>query len=238
MPRKPCHAAGAHFDRRQLHRSAPIPTSNGVMSISRIRLLALAVVTAAIPLLPTSAGAQGRLRGAIRFGGEYGGDKVLQFTYEDGSTPDVIAGGGLLLTAGGALGLYTRGAHAVDAQLNVGLKYRTIPPASNQEVTWLRFPVEGLLYYRTPVGIRIGAGATVHLRNVMEASGAVLNERVEFENKPGFLVQAEYVRKNVAFDLRYTAMEYELSSGGSGTVDASSIGVGITFFIGNSRPKP
>jgi len=207
------------------------------MSISRIRLLAVAVVTVALSLVSSSAGAQGRLRGAIRFGGEYGGDKVLHFTYEDGSTPDVIAGGGLLLTAGGTLGVFARGAHSVDAQLNLGVKYRTIPPASNQEVTWLRFPLEGLLYYRTPVGIRLGAGATVHLRNVMEASGAVLNERVEFENKPGLLVQAEYVRKNVAFDLRYTAMKYELASGGSGTVDASSIGVGMTFFIGRSEPR-
>ena len=208
------------------------------MSISSIRILALAVVTAALPLLSSPAEAQGRLRGAIRFGGDYGGDKVLQFEYEDGSTPDVIAGGGLLLTAGGALGVFTRGAHSVDAQVNLGVKYRTIPEASNQDVSWLRFPLEGLLYYRTPVGIRLGAGATVHLHNVMEASGAVLNSRVEFKNKPGLLLQAEYVRKNISFDLRYTALDYELSSGGSGTVDASSIGGGMTFFFGPSKPKP
>ncbi len=208
------------------------------MHLSRIRYLALAVVTVALPLLSSSASAQGRLRGAIRVSGEYGGEKVLQFTYEDGSTPDVIAGGGLLLTAGGVLGVFTRGAHSVDAQLNVGLKYRTIPPATNQDVNWFRFPVEGMLFYRTPAGIRLGAGATVHLRNVLEASGAVLNDRVEFANNPGLLLQAEYVRRNVAFDLRYTALEYEVSSGGTGTVDASSIGVGLTFFFGPSKPKP
>lgn len=133
--------------------------------------------------------------------------------------------------------MYTRGAHSVDAQLNLGLKYRTIPAATNQDVTWLRFPLEGLVFYRTPVGIRLGAGAAVHLRNVMEASGAVLNSRVEFENNPGLLLQAEYVRKNIAFDLRYTGLEYEVSSGGSGTVDASSIGAGLTFFFGPSGPK-
>jgi hypothetical protein len=72
----------------------------------------------------------------------------------------------------------------------------------------------------------------------MEASGAVLNSRVEFKNKPGLLLQAEYVGKSVGFDLRYTALTYELSSGGSGTVDASSIGAGMTFFIGQSKPKP
>ena len=208
------------------------------MHIPSFRLLAVTVATAALSLLSTPVAAQSRLRGAIRLGGEYGGDKVIQFTYDDGSTPDVMAGGGLVLTAGGVLGVYSRGAHSVDAQVNVGLKYRTIPPATNQDVTWLRFPVEGMLFYRMPVGIRIGAGATVHLRNVIQASGAVLNDRVEFENKPGFLFQAEYVRRNVAFDVRYTAMEYELSSGGSGTVDASSIGAGLTFFFGPSARKP
>ena len=208
------------------------------MSISTVRLLALAAATAALPLFANPAAAQGRFRGAIRVGGDYGGEKVLQFEYEDGSTPDVIAGGGLLFTAGGALGVFSRGAHSVDAQVNLGVKYRTIPEASNQDVSWLRFPLEALMFYRTPVGIRLGAGTTVHLGNVMKASGSVLNSRVEFENKPGFLLQAEYVRKNIAFDLRYTALEYELSSGGSGTVDASSIGGGLTFFFGPSKPKP
>ena len=65
------------------------------------------------------------------------------------------------------------------------------------------------------------------MRNVLKASGEVLNDRVEFRNTPGLLLQADYIRKNLAFDLRYTAMEYEIESGGSGTVDASSIGVSI-----------
>ena len=201
------------------------------MRISRLYLFSLAL-TAAFPLIPASADAQSRLRGVFRLGGEYGGERVVEFEYEDGSTPTVTAGGGLVLTGGGVVGLMNRGSHALDAQLNIGLKYRTIPPATNQDVTWLRFPVEGLLFYRAPMGVRLGAGATVHLRNVMEASGGVLNERVEFKNNPGFLLQAEYLRSNWAFDLRYTMLDYELSSGGSGTVDASSIGGGVSFFFG------
>ena len=202
------------------------------MRLPNLLVSALALAAAALPLVASSAHAQRRVRGVVRFAGEYGGDKVGQFQYSDGSTPDVIAGGGLLLTAGGAFALLTRGAHSVDAQVNLGLKYRTIPPASNQDATWLRFPLEGLLFYRTPVGVRLGAGATVHLRNVLAASGEVLNDRVEFENTPGLLLQAEYVRRNVAFDLRYTALQYEVSSGGSGTVDASSIGAGLSLFFG------
>jgi hypothetical protein len=193
------------------------------------------VATAAVSLLPSSASAQqSPLRGVLRLGVEYGGEKVVQFKYSDGSTPNVTAGGGLVLTAGAAAELFSRQAHSLEAQLNVGLKYRTIPPATNQDATWMRFPVEGLLFYRTPVGLRLGAGATVHLHNVLSSSGEVLNDRVEFGNKPGVLLQAEYVRRNVAFDLRYTAMEYEVTKGGTGTVDASNVGLGVSFFFGQS----
>lgn len=201
------------------------------MRIPGVRVVVWAMAAATLPLLAAPAKAQGRLRGVMRIAGEYGGERVVQFEYADGSTPEVTAGGGLLLTAGGAVAVMARGAHRVEAQLNVGLKYRTIPPASNQDATWLRFPAEGLLFYRTPVGLRLGAGATVHLRNVLAASGAVLNERVQFRNRPGLLLQAEYVRRNVAFDLRYTALQYELASGGSGTVDASSVGAGVSLFF-------
>ena len=201
----------------------------------RIRVLAAIIATAVLSLVPSEVSAQQRfLRGVFRAGLEYGGDQVVEFKYSDGTTPKVTAGGGLVVTAGGAAELFSRRGHALDAQVNVGLKYRTIPPATNQDATWMRFPAEGMLFYRMPVGVRLGAGATVHLHNVLSSSGAVLNDRVEFKNNPGFLLQAEYVRRNVAFDVRYTALRYELAKGGSGTVDASSIGVGVSLFVGQS----
>lgn len=174
---------------------------------------------------------RGQLRGVVRVAGDYGGEKVGEFQYSDGSTPDVIAGGGLLATIGAAYTMATKGAHSFDAQVEAGVKYRTIPPADNQSASWMRFPVEGLLFWRTPVGLRLGAGATVHLHNVLSASGDVLNDKVEFENTPGVLLQAEYIRRNVAFDLRYTAMKYSVSNAGS--LDASSIGAGLSFFFGH-----
>jgi hypothetical protein len=204
------------------------------MRIHGIHLIALTVASSIVSLLPSTAKAQDRLRGVVRLGLEHGGDRVVSFTYEDGSTPKVTAGGGVLVTLGGAAQLVSFGAHALDAQLNMGVKWRTIPPATNQDANWLRFPVEGLLFYRTPLGLRFGAGGTVHLRNVLQASGEVLNDRVAFRNTPGLLLQADYLRGNLAFDLRYTAMKYETESSRSETVDASSIGVGMSFFFGRS----
>ena len=192
----------------------------------------MTVALAVVLTTPASASAQSPLRGLLRIGGEYGGDEVVQFTYADGSSPKVTAGGGILASIGGVYEAFTAGAHGMDVQLAAGIKYRTIPAATNQDASWLRFPVDGLLFYRTPASIRIGGGATVHLRNVLQASGAVLNDRVEFRNTPGLLLQADYARGDVAFDLRYTAMTYEVERGGSGTVGASSIGGGLTFFLG------
>ncbi len=180
------------------------------MRIRCTTLAALAFAAASVPLLPSTAAAQLALHGVARFGLEHGGEKVLEFEYEDGSTPDVTAGGGLLLSLGAGAQVAQFGRQALDAQLTAGLKWRTIPAADNQDANWLRFPVEGLLFYRLPSGFRFGAGATVHLANTLKSSGAVLNNEVEFQNTPGFIVQAEYIRRNISFDLRYTMLDYEV----------------------------
>src|SRR5688500_16161222 len=137
--------------------------------------LAALVVTAGVSLPASTAVAQAELYGIARFGLEHGGDKVLEFEYEDGSTPDVTAGGGLLLSVGGGAQVARFAKGALDAQVTAGLKWRTIPAANNQDANWLRFPLEALLFYRLPSGVRLGAGATVHLANALESSGAVLN---------------------------------------------------------------
>ena len=201
---------------------------------TRLTTLAILAFASAVVSLPAApAAAQTPLYGIVRFGGEYGGDKLLEFEYEDGTTPDVTAGGGLLLSVGGGSRLVRLGRGSLDAQVTAGFKWRTIPPAENQDANWIRFPVEGLLMYRLPSGFRFGAGPTVHLANKFKTSGAVLNESIEFDNTPGFVVQAEYVRRNISFDLRYTSLEYEIKRSVE-KVDASSIGVGISFFIGKS----
>jgi hypothetical protein len=205
------------------------------MRIGLVSFRVLALVVAGTLTMASSGNAQGRLRGNMRLGAEFGGERVLQFTYEDGSTPDVTSGGGLLISAGGAFQAFKSGGHEMDAQINLGWKYRTIPKATNQEATWSRFPLEALVFYRAPFGLRVGGGAAVHLGNVLEASGAVLNSRVAFKNKPGFVLQTEYgMRNNLAVDVRYTLMTYEVESGGSGTVNANSFGAGFSYFFGRS----
>jgi hypothetical protein len=189
----------------------------------------VAVASASSPAV-----AQGRVRGLVRLGGDFGGDPVLQFQYSNGSSPDVPAGGGLLLSGGAAMQLIGTERQALDLEASAGVKYRTIPPATNQNATWIRFPVEGLLMYRTPFGLRAGGGVAMHFGNVLEASGAALNDRIEFKSSPGFVVQSGYGFGKWALDVRYTGMKYEVSKGGSGTVNANSIGAGLSYAFGGS----
>lgn len=189
------------------------------------------------PASPTSVVAmEPRSRLFFRFGLEGGGEKVLEFRYEDGSSPDVTAGGGLLLQAGGMYSVFERNAHRVELQGSVGLKWRTIPEASNQSANWLRFPVEALVMYNAPGWFRGGAGMTTHLANKLTTSGEVANGSLEFATTPGAVIQAEYLRNQFGVDLRYTILTYEVS--GTGTeVDANSLGVGFTFWFGGQRGR-
>ena len=201
----------------------------------RYRTLCFGLVSLAMTVSATNAEAQGRVRGLVRLGADYGGDPVIQFQYADGSTPDVTAGGGLLFAGGGTMKLLGSVEQSLDVEGTVGVKYRTIPPASNQSASWIRFPVEGMLMYRTPFGLRAGAGVAMHFANVLEAQGAAANGRLEFKSTPGYVVQTAYVfGQKWALDMRYTMMKYEVAQGGSGKVNANSLGAGLSYAFGGT----
>lgn len=193
--------------------------------------LAAALLAAAPLAAQQSAPVAPRLRGIGRFSADFGGDKVLEFQYQDGSTPDVTAGGGVGLTAGIAYRAVRATAGGLDLQAMAGVKYRTIPPAKNQDATWLRFPVEALVVWRTPKGFGIGAGATAHVGNKLSVSGDAASGSVKFDATPGAVGQVEWAFRNILLDLRYTAMNYTVSGSGA-KVDASNIGAGISVLFG------
>lgn len=172
-----------------------------------------------------------RLRAIARMGLEAGGDKVLEFQYDDGTTPDVTAGGGLSLAFGAAYRALPFGPGGFDLQATAGLKYRTIPPASNQSASWARYPVEAMVLYRTRRGFGIGAGATAHLGNSLSMDGEAANASVKFGAAPGAMVQAEWMFGGIVLDARYTAIAYRVT-GSDESVDASNVGLGVGFLFG------
>jgi hypothetical protein len=83
-------------------------------------------------------------RGFIRLGGDFGGDPVIQFVYSDGTTPDLEAGRGPWSLPASRCSCPDRAAG------DGGVKYTSIPPAGNQDASWLRYPLEGVLLYHLP----------------------------------------------------------------------------------------
>ena len=197
----------------------------------RKTILTLGLASLALVATAGAAEAQGRVRGMVRLGGDFGGDRMMELEYTDGSSPDVTAGGGILFSGGAAMQLLGTPRQALDFEASVGVKYRTIPEATNQSLTWMRFPVEGLLMYRSPVGLRAGAGMSMHLGNVLEADGAAANGRIEFKSTPGYVMQTGYGRGHWTVDVRYTLMKYEVA-GFADKVNANSIGAGLGWSFG------
>lgn len=190
-----------------------------------------ALVMVVLMVLVVPAAEAQRVRGVVRLGADFGGEELVQFQYSDGTSPSVTAGAGLLASLGVVFPLAQRRGQGLELEASAGVKYRTIPPATNQSANWMRVPLQGLVFYRARA-FRVGGGVAVHVANALSASGAALNSKVEFDARPGFIAQAEYDLGRVGLDVRYTIMKYEISRGGSGSVNADAIGAGVSFYFG------
>lgn len=212
-----------------------------------LRFLAVALVTTALPLPLLAQSAPDTTRAAtpaqstaissrpvwgyVRFAGDYGGDALGTVYFTDGSKSDIQAGGGIDLVAGVVFRPVDTPAGGLDAQLGAGVKWRTIPNNSNQDANWVRVPVDATLAWRTASGFGLGAGTTIHLANTFSGSGAVFNSSVSFDPSFGKVAFLEYGRREWQIDLRYTHLTYT-SSNPRSTLDASNIGVGLTWQFG------
>lgn len=172
--------------------------------------------------------------GYVRVAGEFGGDRLVQFQYSNGSSSNVDAGRGITLVGGFVTHVLAPDAGSLDAQLGAGIKYQTIQQAGNQDAYWLRVPVDASLAWRSRNGFGAGAGATMHVLNSFHASGDVANGSISFDPAIGPTAFVEYGKAEWQIDLRYTAMQYKAGSGG-GTLSASSVGVGLTWQFARER---
>jgi hypothetical protein len=172
--------------------------------------------------------------GYFRFAGEFGGDRLVQFQYTDGSNANVNAGRGITFVGGLVTHVHATSAGSLDAQFGGGIKYQTVPEASNQNAHWLRVPLDASLAWRSKSGFGAGAGATMHVLNSFSASGAVANESISFDPAIGPVAFVEYGKSAWQIDLRYTSLQYTAGSGG-GALSASSLGVGVTWQFARER---
>lgn len=165
---------------------------------------AAALALASSMLVAASAEAQD-FSPMFKIGFDTGGDELYTAVFTDGSTDTIKANGGFFI--GGGISIIND-AKNIETELSLSYKSSSIS-AANGDVTWKRFPVDALVFYRVP-NFRVGGGLTYHLSPKLSASGAAGNGEVTTDNAVGLLLQADYGFDDKVFlGLRYTAIEYK-----------------------------
>lgn len=195
----------------------------------RLRALSLAMLLVTLALSDAARATTFELGGGLGADFNAGADTLLELEFAGGDTQDVKAGNGLsLFAAGGAL-FFEESTHRLETLLSLGLKYSTMQPASNADLSFTRFPLELLGFYRNDEWhLRVGGGPVLHLGNSLTGSGALSDLDVEMETALGGVVQADLVLDAWFLGVRYTALSYQVS-GAAGSAAANSLGVSFGY---------
>lgn len=181
-----------------------------------IQALALAAVVPA-----TSQAAE--VRPIFKAGADFGGDTLFTATFASGETSSIDANEGLHVAGGASIGT---GIENLEVEASIGIKYTAIN-ATNGDVTWTRYPVEALVFYRFPQ-FRLGGGPTYHLNPKLKGSGVAGGLNVNIDDAVGVVLQADWlITPKIALGGRYTILDYKANG-----VSIKSSGFGISFAIG------
>src|SRR5690348_3696059 len=86
------------------------------------------------------------IRPVARIGFDFGGDNLITVPFTDGTSDSIKANEGFSI-GGGAL--FVTGLPNVEAEVTLSFKFTSVN-ARNGDVTWTRFPVDALVFYRFP----------------------------------------------------------------------------------------
>lgn len=164
---------------------------------------------------------------------EFGGDKLIDVTYTDGSKSNIEAGRGIILAGGAVINLTETTPHTFELQTTFGIKWTSTKQATNGEVDWFRWPLEVMSFYRnTEKDFRGGAGIVYQFGNELKGSKEASNASTKFDNSTGLVVEGDYFfgpEKNMMIGLRYTAISYKPLITGASSVSGNSVGVSFNY---------
>lgn len=177
----------------------------------------------------------GELRGYMGFGGE----KIGEVSYSDGSTSDLSTGTYFFLGVGGIYTPWVWGSSGLDLELLAGwASWSTGPEDTDDRLHLSRFPLEALAYYRHTLSdaedgqmlLRVGGGVSWHLIGGLSGSGSLDGVDVDFDNAWGGVMEAAFVYTAVAGGVRYTPMTYRVTESGE-KLGASSLGLFLSLHL-------
>jgi hypothetical protein len=163
------------------------------------------------------------VRGILKAGLDFGGDSMFTVRFTNGDTETVKANEGLYLGGGAAI---INDARTLELDVTLAYKFGLIY-ASNGDVTWSRWPLEALVFYRFQK-VRLGGGVAYHISPHLEGGGVVGGLDVKFKDALGAVLQADWrITETISAGLRYTALEYEAKAPSTGKFKTD--GLGLTF---------
>ncbi len=153
---------------------------------------------------------------------------MLLLGFSDGSEQKITGGQGVAFFLSGGAIFFDQQSHNLETIINAGLKYSTMAPTENANLEFMRFPVEGLAFYRNDDWFfRIGGGAQFLFGASMKGSGVLDGLDAKFNPAIGGLGQLDFIYKGWSLGVRYTRQG--LTEKDSGTRFAShSIGLQIS----------
>lgn len=187
------------------------------------------IVCAAALLLAGAASAQVQgvqVRPLLGVGLTFGGDNLATVEYTNGNTETLHAGGLVHLIAGVDLQFTPM----VSAQLNVGYHVDNTS-GSNGDLRFDRVPVELLGHFAVSDRFRLGVGARFISSAKLSGSGVLGGTAAEFGSTTGSVVEGEYFPlRSLGIKARYVSEKYK-SSGVSGEIDGSHVGVYASYYF-------
>ena len=179
---------------------------------------------AALLLGGTATAQAAEIRPMFKGAADFGGDTLITVQFSDGSSESIKANE--LLSLGGGVSI-VNDAGDIETELTLSYKFRMVT-ATNGDVTFSRWPLDALVFYRLPE-LRLGGGLTYHLGPELSGSGFAGGLNVKFDDALGLLLQADYrVTPKINLGVRYTSLDYKLRINGV-SATAKSNGVGIVF---------
>ncbi len=187
----------------------------GRLALKSFTTLAL-MIAAAVPMASNAV----EVKPVLRAGFDFGGDTIATATFTSGKTDSIKANDGIYFGGGASILLDSKD---IEIETTLSYKYTSIT-ASNGDITWTRFPLDALVFYRMPK-YRLGGGLTYHMSPKLSSSGVVGGLNVKVDDALGVVLQGDYLlTPKLNMGLRYTNLSYKANG-----VTAKSNGAGITF---------
>jgi hypothetical protein len=189
-----------------------------------MKKIALLGALALASTLATAQSAPLRSNLFVNIGYGSGGDTLVNVPMTNGSVEDVKAGKGVTLKGGVEFWVGQNATFQVSAAYHVD----TIN-ATNGDVTFSRWPIEGLLFWNLSDQVRVGGGLRKTTSAKLSGSGAAASlGTYHFDSSTGIVLEGEYLfTPQAGITLRYVKESFTVNGGPS--ISGDHVGMGLNY---------